>query len=99
KTAATRPARRGFVGAASRDDRELIIAILGATDLWGDARRLFAYGFSVGEPSSPPVEMAGMLPMPTRLRQGATAEGDDEEAVDEVRRKPRGHSAIQRGPY
>ena len=99
KTGYTRPARRCFVGAASQDDRELIIAILGATDLWGDARRLFAYGFSVGEPSSPPVVMAGMLPIPTRLRQPATAEGDDEEAVDEVRLKPRGHYAIQLGPY
>ena len=99
KTGYTRPARRCFVGAASQDDRELIIAILGATDLWGDARRLFAYGFSVGEPSSPPVVMAGMLPIPTRFRQPATAEGDDEEAVDEVRLKPRGHYAIQLGPY
>ena len=40
-----------------------------------------------------------MLPIPTRLRQPATAEGDDEEAVDEVRLKPRGHYAIQLGPY
>ena len=99
KTGYTRPARRCFVGAASQDDREVIIAILGATDLWGDARRLFAYGFSLGE-SSPPVVMAGMLPIPTRLREHATAEGDDEEAVDDVRpAPPHGHYAIQFGPY
>src|SRR5256712_3555804 len=44
KTGYTRPARRCFVGAASHGDRELIIALLGARDLWSDARRLFAYG-------------------------------------------------------
>jgi D-alanyl-D-alanine carboxypeptidase (penicillin-binding protein 5/6) len=98
KTGYTRPARRCFVGAASQDDRELIIAILGATDLWGDARRLFSYGFSVGE-TSPPVVMAGMMPIPTALRPHATAEGDDEDVVDEVRPAPRGHYAIQFGPY
>src|SRR3989442_5125784 len=54
KTGYTRPARRCFVGAASHGDRELIIALLGARDLWSDARRLFAYGF--GE--APPVMMA-----------------------------------------
>jgi serine-type D-Ala-D-Ala carboxypeptidase (penicillin-binding protein 5/6) len=100
KTGYTRPARRCFVGAASQDDRELIIAILGATDLWGDARRLFGYGFSLGE-SSPPVVMAGMLPIPTRLQEeNATAEGDDEEEVDDIHpAPPHGHYAIQFGPY
>ena len=100
KTGYTRPARRCFVGAASQDDRELIIAILGATDLWGDARRLFGYGFSLGE-SSPPVVMAGMLPIPTRLEEEhATAEGDDDEAVDDIHpAPPHGHYAIQFGPY
>src|SRR5437016_1404491 len=43
KPGCTRPARRCFVGAASHGDRELIIALLGARDLWSDARRLFAY--------------------------------------------------------
>jgi len=100
KTGYTRPARRCFVGAASQDDRELIIAILGATDLWGDARRLFGYGFSLGE-SSPPVVMAGMLPIPTQLQEeNATAEGDDEEEVDDIHpAPPHGHYAIQFGPY
>jgi len=54
KTGFTRPARRCFVGAANHGDRELIIALLGARDLWGDARRLLAHGF--GE--APPVLMA-----------------------------------------
>ncbi|HYV57824.1 MAG TPA: D-alanyl-D-alanine carboxypeptidase family protein [Candidatus Nitrosopolaris sp.] len=100
KTGYTRPARRCFVGAASQDDRELIIAILGATDLWGDARRLFGYGFSLGE-SSPPVVMAGALPIPTLLQdENTTAEGDDEEAADDIHpAPPHGHYAIQFGPY
>src|SRR5213592_5219559 len=54
KTGYTRPARRCFVGAARHGDRELIIALLGARDLWADEQRLFAYAF--GE--APPVMMA-----------------------------------------
>jgi D-alanyl-D-alanine carboxypeptidase (penicillin-binding protein 5/6) len=56
KTGYTRPARRCFVGAAQRGDRELIIAILGSNDLWGDARRLLAFAY--GEPEPTPVQMA-----------------------------------------
>jgi D-alanyl-D-alanine carboxypeptidase (penicillin-binding protein 5/6) len=54
KTGFTLPARRCFVGAADHGDRELIIALLGANDLWGDAQRLLAHEF--GE--APPVLMA-----------------------------------------
>jgi D-alanyl-D-alanine carboxypeptidase len=45
KTGFTRPAGRCFVGAATADGREIIIAMLGSTDLWGDARRLFEHAF------------------------------------------------------
>src|SRR2546428_342512 len=62
KTGYTRPARRCFVGAASHGDRELVIALLGARDLWSDARRLFAYGFGEAPP-------AGMARAATRRRR------------------------------
>lgn len=45
KTGYTRAARRTFVGAASRNGSTLIVSILGARNLWGDARRLLEYGF------------------------------------------------------
>lgn len=53
KTGYTRPAGRCFVGAASDGGREIVIALLGSTDLWGDARRLFGHAF--GEPATAPV--------------------------------------------
>lgn len=40
KTGYTRAAKKCFVGAASNGDREVIIAVLGARDLWGDVQRL-----------------------------------------------------------
>jgi len=98
KTGYTRPARRCFVGAASHGDRELIIALLGARDLWSDARRLFAYGF--GE--APPVMMARAA---THRRRGLvrhtaaprplSSEGDDEATADSRIAR----YAVRLGPY
>ena len=97
KTGYTRPARRCFVGAASHGDRELVIALLGARDMWSDARRLFAYGF--GE--APPVVMARAA---TRRHRGlarhaaarpASSEGDDDVTADaRIARY-----AVRLGPY
>jgi D-alanyl-D-alanine carboxypeptidase (penicillin-binding protein 5/6) len=93
KTGYTRLARRCFVGATRNGDVEIIIALLGATDLWGDARRLMAYAFSLGE-ERPQVVMAGMPPLPQVLPRTA-AEGDDEAAL-----VPAGlRYAVQLGPY
>jgi D-alanyl-D-alanine carboxypeptidase len=52
KTGFTRPAGRCFVGAANADGHEVIIALLGSRDLWGDSRRLFAHAFD--EPAGVP---------------------------------------------
>lgn len=49
KTGYTRPAKRCFVGAANHDGKEIVIALLGSTDLWGDARRLVSFG--LGDPN------------------------------------------------
>jgi D-alanyl-D-alanine carboxypeptidase len=45
KTGYTLAAQKTFVGAVSRNGSTLIVSILGARDLWGDARRLLEYGF------------------------------------------------------
>lgn len=93
KTGYTRLARRCFVGSARSGDTEIIIALLGATDLWGDARRLVAYGLSLGD-ERPQVVMAGVLPIP-RVIPHTVAEGDDEVAVEPANLR----YAVQLGPY
>src|SRR5438034_3988783 len=97
KTGYTRPARRCFAGAASHGDRELVIALLGARDLWSDARRLFAYGF--GE--APPVVMARAARHRHRglarhaAARPASSEGDDDATADaRIARY-----AVRLGPY
>jgi D-alanyl-D-alanine carboxypeptidase len=76
KTGYTRPAGRCFVGATSANGREIIVALLGSTDLWGDTRRLIAYAFGEQDAPSP-------LMVASRSRRGkaarAVVEGDDEE--------------------
>jgi D-alanyl-D-alanine carboxypeptidase/cell division protein FtsN len=62
KTGYTRPARRCFVGAAGYGPREVVIAILGSSDLWGDARRMLDYAMSPGRPT--PVLSASASPPP-----------------------------------
>jgi D-alanyl-D-alanine carboxypeptidase (penicillin-binding protein 5/6) len=94
KTGYTRAARRCFVGAATHDNREIVIALLGSNDLWGDARRLITFGFGDVDEKAP-VVMAGTVagigkqtPSPARL----TAEGDeDDSAVSRY--------TVQLGPY
>lgn len=57
KTGYTRAAKRCFVGAAGEDGHEIIVALLGSTDLWGDARRLIDFGLKAaaeGAPETPP---------------------------------------------
>ncbi|HXJ33138.1 MAG TPA: SPOR domain-containing protein [Candidatus Eisenbacteria bacterium] len=77
KTGYTRAAGRCFVGAATSGGREIVIALLGSSDLWGDARRLFAFGF--GEPmEGSPTIMASA----SRSRgRGVTTEGDEDLAT------------------
>jgi D-alanyl-D-alanine carboxypeptidase (penicillin-binding protein 5/6) len=55
KTGYTRPAKRCFVGAARTADREVIVALLGSTDLWGDARTLVEIGLGTAGPVEPEV--------------------------------------------
>jgi D-alanyl-D-alanine carboxypeptidase len=79
KTGYTRPAGRCFVGAATSGDREIIIALMGATDLWGDARNLFAHAF--GEAERPPTVMASSSRHLRGGRRVITTEGDEDVAT------------------
>jgi D-alanyl-D-alanine carboxypeptidase len=106
KTGYTRAARRCFVGATQRGGRELVIALLGSSDLWGDARRLLA--FSYGDPAEPVVQVARasrssrsrsakrvVTARATRSARTQRAEGDDDVAADaRVARY-----TVQLGPY
>ncbi len=77
KTGYTQPAGRCFVGAATEDGREVIIALLGSSDLWGDARRMFSHAF--GEPGErPAVQMASVGRRRAGHGRRVTTEGDEE---------------------
>jgi D-alanyl-D-alanine carboxypeptidase (penicillin-binding protein 5/6) len=73
KTGWTRAARKCFVGAARADGREIGVAVLGSTDVWGDLKRLLEYGFGMNgapEPPTPEMQMAAAT---------VNAAGDDDE--------------------
>jgi len=52
KTGYTVAAKKCFVGAGSYAGREVIVALMGSRDLWGDARRLLEFGFGDDMPPS-----------------------------------------------
>jgi D-alanyl-D-alanine carboxypeptidase len=63
KTGWTIAARKCFVGAARADGREVTFAVLGSNDLWGDLRRLLAFGFGGAAhpaPAVPEVQTAAL---------------------------------------
>ena len=94
KTGYTRAAGRCFVGAARSGEREIVIALLGSRDLWGDAKRLLAFGFGAGEEPTPVVVTSAMPATVAPLDD--TAEGDEEEPVVEP---PIGRFVVRLGPY
>jgi D-alanyl-D-alanine carboxypeptidase (penicillin-binding protein 5/6) len=76
KTGYTRAAKKCYVGAARDGDREIIVALLGSNDLWGDAKRLVDYGFGMsGGPSgatrAATATQPGMTPKVPAVRQAA----------------------------
>ncbi|MGH7788993.1 MAG: D-alanyl-D-alanine carboxypeptidase family protein, partial [Candidatus Binatia bacterium] len=64
KTGWTRKAKRCFVGAASANGREVIVAVLGSNNLWADVELLTAYGLGQAVPGGAP-------PLPADLQQAA----------------------------
>lgn len=72
KTGYTRAAGKCFVGSTSHGGREVVIALLGSTDLWGDARRMFEWAFADGA-TLPARQMARRDPAPAAPAQSAAA--------------------------
>ena len=76
KTGYTIPAKKCFVGAGTHEGREVLVAVLGSTDLWGDVRRLLEFGYGDEmPPAAPALRRARMRPAPARKggrRQFAT---------------------------
>jgi len=58
KTGYTRAAGRCFAGAAELNGHKIITVVFGASDMWGDTRRLMEYGFSSFDDTAPVVQMA-----------------------------------------
>jgi D-alanyl-D-alanine carboxypeptidase len=75
KTGWTREAKRCFVGAASAGGREVVFAVLGATNLWGDIERLVDVGLGRGVHAPAPV---GWQEAATEVRRSAPAGDADE---------------------
>jgi D-alanyl-D-alanine carboxypeptidase (penicillin-binding protein 5/6) len=94
KTGYTRAAGRCFVGAARHGDREIVIVVLGSRDLWGDAKRLLAFGFGAGEEPTP-VLLTSATPASLAPPDDG-AEGDEEEPALEP---PVGRFVVRLGPY
>jgi serine-type D-Ala-D-Ala carboxypeptidase (penicillin-binding protein 5/6) len=85
KTGWTRAAKKCFVGAGRVGGREIGIAVLGSTDLWGDVKHLLEYGLGAGgapEPATPEVEMAA-------TEMDSAAGDDDDTNVRAARRAQR----------
>ena len=100
KTGYTRAAGRCFAGAATLDGRETIIVVLGSSNLWGDARKLIAYGLSTLTPDAASrVQFAASDP-PARkrtvVRKGAPSNKHKKSQVARSKTKPTGAKAAVR---
>ncbi len=58
KTGYTRAAGRCFAGAGELNGRRVITVVFGASDMWGDTRKLMEYGFSTYDDTAPVVQLA-----------------------------------------
>ena len=71
KTGYTVPAKKCFVGAGMADGREILVSVLGSTDLWGDVKRLLEFGFGDSMPGAAPgLQRAKMRPSRKAGRRG-----------------------------
>jgi D-alanyl-D-alanine carboxypeptidase (penicillin-binding protein 5/6) len=96
KTGYTVPAKKCFVGAGVFDGRELIVAVLGSSDLWGDTKRLFEFGFGDALPPVPVLQHAALRPA---AKRSAIAKRGGGRAPARARRSAQGRYAIQVGTF
>jgi D-alanyl-D-alanine carboxypeptidase len=95
KTGYTRPAKRCFVGAANHDGKEIVIALLGSTDLWGDARRLVSFG--LGDPAAEEHEIQEEpAPVPV-LRAAKPSKREKRVPILTAKRPTRPEAPVQEG--
>jgi len=76
KTGWTIAAKKCFVGAAMADGRELVVAVLGSHDLWGDVKRLIEFGF---RGTDPPIPEAAEVELASTGTPPAAGDDDAEE--------------------
>jgi D-alanyl-D-alanine carboxypeptidase (penicillin-binding protein 5/6) len=79
KTGWTLAAKKCFVGAATSGDRELLVAILGSRDLWGDLKKLVDGGFESDDQAPGLVAKEVDWDAAASTSFVATASGDDED--------------------
>lgn len=96
KTGYTVPAKKCFVGAGTFDGREVIVAVLGSSDLWGDTKRLFEFGFGDAMPPAPLLQHAAMRPA---VHHGARAGKHGNSRTRAQAPSATGHYAIQVGSF
>jgi len=75
KTGYTIPAKKCFVGAGSYGQREIVVAVIGSQDLWGDTRRLLEFGFGDELPARGTSQWAGSSSLGSRAASVAKAKG------------------------
>lgn len=79
KTGWTIAAKKCFVGVGIADGREIVVAVLGSHDLWGDLKRLLEFGF---DGTNPPPAEAAEEQISTAITSSA---GDDDADIDSAR--------------
>ncbi len=96
KTGWTVAAKKCFVGAATADGRELIVAVMGSNDLWGDLKRLLEFGFSGS--NAPPQENAIVEAAATEPEAVAPGNSDADD-LPSLRAAPALRYAVQIGTF
>jgi D-alanyl-D-alanine carboxypeptidase (penicillin-binding protein 5/6) len=94
KTGWTIAAKKCFVGAATADGRELIVAVMGSTDLWGDLKRLLEFGFSESNAPLPEADV-----VQAAAQKDAPEGGGDDDADAAPRTPPAHRYAVQLGTF
>ena len=91
KTGYTIAAKKCYVGAGSYGGREIIVAVMGSRDLWGDTRRLLEFGFD----GDLPPEVNPRIKRQQVINRAPTT---TKAAETRVARSSRGGARPQRGP-